>query len=135
METTFFVKVNGIEYPTLSIDGRVKDSDWNDRESKCITMQKDLSSVCDIFTDGMSWSIVQHGTRYIAATDSEGNLVYDDNGNVIIASSTEYIEEYDNSEYHVLGDITKHYDGSVSIKLGKETNEERLLTMLYGGAN
>ena len=41
--------------------------------------------------------------------------------------------EFDNSAYNILGDITVHTDGTCTVKMGKETDEETLLTLLYGG--
>ena len=35
-------------------------------------------------------------------------------------------EVYDNSEYSILGDITVHKDGTVTVKMGKPTAEEIL---------
>ena len=34
------------------------------------------------------------------------------------------VEEYDNSDYCILGDITVHRDGKVTVKMGKPTGEE-----------
>lgn len=40
------------------------------------------------------------------------------------APTTEVVNEYDNSEYSLAGDITDHRDGTVSIKMGKPTEAE-----------
>ena len=37
---------------------------------------------------------------------------------------TPEVEEYDNSDYCILGDITVHRDGTITVKMGKPTAEE-----------
>ena len=39
------------------------------------------------------------------------------------------LEEYDNSEYSIAGDIIDHRNGKVTIKMGKSTAEELLLVL------
>ena len=37
---------------------------------------------------------------------------------------TPEVEEYDNSDYCMAGDVTVHRDGTVTVKMGKPTAEE-----------
>lgn len=94
--------------------GRMKDSDWNDRQSKAITCEMSYEEAITTFVDGMSWSIVEQYDPYI---DDEGNTITPDP------------VEYDNSEFEVLGDITVHKDGTVTVKMGKPTAEELLAVL------
>ena len=121
------VKINGNVYPA-SIAGRMSDKDWDGRESKAITMTGSYATVSALFSDGMAWSIV----------DEHEEQVYDENGEPVLNESGEPTyetkqTEFDNSAYNILGDITVHTDGTCTVKMGKETDEETLLTLLYGG--
>lgn len=129
----YFVKIGEAEYPTLMITGKVKDTNWDNRESKQITMEADFATVSALFMDGTAWSIVQYGTQSIVATDENGNIVYGEDGTPVIENQTEYRNEYDNSEYSVLGDIVVRPDGTCTVNMGKPTDTETLLELLYGG--
>lgn len=121
------VKINGNVYPA-SIAGRMSDKDWDGRESKAVTMTGSYATVSALFSDGMAWSIV----------DEHEEQIYDENGEPVLNESGEPTyetkqTEFDNSAYNILGDITVHTDGTCTVKMGKETDEETLLTLLYGG--
>lgn len=133
MNNTRSIKVAGVEYPVLSIVGKMKDLNWDGRESKAVALEMDISEAIKLFADSPAWSIVEYGTVQSVVTDENGNLVYDEAGNVAMTEETTCTAEYDNSEFCVLGDIVLHPDGTVTINLGKETDEETLLTILYGG--
>ena len=49
MDVNFFIAIDGAEYPTLSITGRVKDASWNDRESKYVKLEMGAAEVAEIF--------------------------------------------------------------------------------------
>lgn len=92
-----YVKINDTLYPA-SISGRTVDNEWNGRESKQISLDMSLVDVLKLFKDDVEWSIV-----------------YDDG---------ETVEEYDNSEFCIVG--------SVSVKMGKPTAKE-INAILMGG--
>ena len=122
-----YIKVNDTLY-TASIGGKMSDKEWDGRESKAITMTGSYAAVSALFSDGMAWSIV----------DEHEEQVYDENGEPVLNESGEPTyetkqTEFDNSAYNILGDITVHTDGTCTVKMGKETDEETLLTLLYGG--
>ena len=121
------IKVNGNLYSAI-IEGRVSDREWGGRESKSITMKGEYDTVSNIFHDGVSWSIVETYTVQKIGED-DFPVVVDDGQPVF----EDRVEEYDNSDFSVLGDITVHPDGTCTVKMGKETNEEKLLILLYGG--
>ena len=63
-----------------------------------------------IFQDGVSWSTVE-------TNSNENDLI---------------IREEDESEYSLVGDITSHQDGTISVVMGKITDRE-LLEIIMGG--
>lgn len=112
-----FVKINGTLYPA-TISGRVSDKDWDNRESKAITLEMDYATAIGLFVDGLAWSIVQQ----------EEVPVLDESG---AQTGTEIQEtEYDNSEYSVAGSVTDHRNGTVTVKMGKPTQIELLEAQL-----
>lgn len=93
-----FVKINGTTYPA-EINGRLKNSAWDGRDTKEIVLEMDYAAAAALFVDGLSWSIV---------CQEEGQPE----------------EEYDNSEYSMVGDITAHRDGTLSVLMGKPLEVE-----------
>jgi hypothetical protein len=133
MNVRFFVAIGGVEYPVLSVKGKIKDAGWNDRESKYIDLQMSAAEVSDIFKDGIDWSIVECGSKAVVDTNEDGTVKYDENGGLAMVETDNYRKEYDNSDFCVLGDIVIHPDGTCTVAMGKETAEEKLITMMYGG--
>ena len=121
------IKISGHLYPA-TITGKTSDREWDGRESKSITLEGDYATVSELFSDGMSWSIVE--TSAVPVFTDEGEAALDESGQQLIKDVT---EEYDNSDYSVLGDITVHQNGTCTVKMGKETDTEMLLVLLYGG--
>lgn len=112
-----FVKINETLYPA-TVSGRVQDKDWDNRESKAITLEMDYATAVNLFADGLAWSIVQQ----------DEVPVLDENGE---QTGTEMQEtEWDNSEYDVAGSITDHRNGTITAKMGKITAEEALAEIL-----
>ena len=103
------VKVNGNEY-AATIFGTHRDIDWGNRESKSITLAMDYATAVATFADDVPWSILYQPSDY-----------YDPETQQMV---TPPVEEYDNSDYCILGDITVHRDGTVTVKMGKPTGEE-----------
>lgn len=92
------IKINGTTYPA-EINGRLKNSAWDGRDTKEIVLEMDYAAAAALFVDGLSWSIV---------CQEEGQPE----------------EEYDNSEYSMVGDITAHRDGTLSVLMGKPLEVE-----------
>lgn len=111
-----------------SVYGRTNDRDWDGRESKSIKISGDYEKISSMFHDGTEWSIVD--TYKAQKFGDDGSPVFGEDGQPVFEDR---VEEYDNSDFSVLGDITVHPDGTCTVKMGKETNEEKLLVMLYGG--
>ena len=98
-----YVKINEILYPA-EISGRVTDKDWNNRESKSITLEMSYEDAAALFVDDLDWEIVY------------------ENG--------ETTEVYDNSELSLAGPITDNRNGTVTVKIGKITAEEALAELM-----
>ena len=107
-----FIKVNGQEYPATLIYN-YKDRNWDMRETKTIYLTMSHDEAAALLPDNTPWSIVQRET--VDVLDEQGKPT---------GETKEVINEYDNSEYSLAGDITDHRDGTVSIKMGKPTESE-----------
>lgn len=130
MSENITIIVEGVEYSVLSIVGKVKDASWNYRESKYIKLEMSAAEVAEIFKDDISWSIVERGERSAVAVDEEGNIIYDEDGNIVMETTEAYRNEYDNSEYCVLGDIVVRSDGTCTVAMGKPTDAEKMQVQL-----
>lgn len=106
-----FVKINNKLYPA-TVSGKVTDKDWDNRESKSITLEMDYANAIKTFVDGRAWSIVQH-------EEIEGEVQE---------------TEFDNSEFNLAGDITDHRDGTITVKMGMLTPLEEAYEIMLGGA-
>ena len=109
---SIYIKVNNKEYPA-TVNGNPTDRNWNGRDTKTIYLTMTHAEVAALLPDNTPWSIVQRDT-----VD-----VLDENG-MLTGQTKEVVNEYDNSEYSLAGDITDHRDGTVSIKMGKPTETE-----------
>ena len=123
-----YIKVQDKQYPAI-ITGRIHDKDWNERESKAIRLEMSYSEAITLFVDDIQWSILQEVEKF-ETTDKEN--INEETGEIELIPVTvpvTTIEEYDNSEYSIAGEIIDHRDGTVTIKMGKPTAEE-LLAMI-----
>ena len=109
---SIYIKVNNTEYPA-TITGEHKDRTWGERDTKTITLTMTHAEVAALLPDNTPWSIVQRDT--VPKYDEDGQPT---------GETKEVVNEYDNSEYSLAGDITDHRDGTVSIKMGKPTEAE-----------
>ena len=127
-----FIKINETLYPA-TISGRVADRDWDNRESKSITLEMDYATAHALFVNGLAWSIVQRDEVPVYEMDENGEPIFDENG-APIQTGTEIQEtEYDNSEYNLAGDLTDHRDGRITAKMGKLTDLEQAYEIMLGG--
>ena len=107
-----YIKVNNTEYPA-EINGNPKDRSWGERDTKTITLTMTATEAAALLPDNTPWSIVQR--EMVDKLDNDGNPT---------GETEEVVNEWDNSEYSLSGDITDHRDGTVSIKMGKPTETE-----------
>lgn len=104
---TTYIQINEINYPA-SITGKIKDSEWNERMSKSITITATYSEAISLFHDNIPWSIIE-------INEEEPQM-------------EPFI--FDNTEYSILGDIIVHTNGTVTVKMGKPTEIEELFNTL-----
>lgn len=109
---SIYIKVNNTEYPA-AVSGANNDRTWDGRDTKTITLTMTHAEVAALLPGNTSWSIVQRDMVDVLAEQGQPT-----------GESKEVVNEYDNSEYSLAGDITDHRDGTVSIKMGKPTEEE-----------
>ena len=113
-----YIKVNNTEYPA-AISGVYNDRTWNERDTKTITLTMTHDEAATLLPSGTPWSIVQRET--VDVLDEQGQPT---------GETKEVVNEYDNSEYSISGEITDYRDGTVSIKMGKPTETETLRKQL-----
>lgn len=109
-----YVKINGTTYPAV-INGKHIDREWNDRESKTITLEMAYTDAIGIFVDDLAWSILMD----VEQEQEDGSIVT-------------VQEEYDNSDYSMAGSVTDNRDGTLAVKMGKPTKIEMLESRITG---
>lgn len=109
---SIYVKVNNTEYPA-TVTGDRADRTWDGRDTKTIRLTMSHDAVAALLPDNTPWSIVQRDM--LDVLDEQGQPT---------GETKEVVNEYDNSEYSLAGDITDHRNGTVSIKMGKPTETE-----------
>ena len=112
-----YIKINENLYPA-TINGKMHDSEWDERASKSITLEMDYETANKMFVNGLVWSIAQECK--VATFDENG----DQNGYKTV------MEEYDNSDYDIAGTITDHRNGMITVKMGKITDSEALAELM-----
>lgn len=115
---SIYVKVNNTEYPA-TVDGVNNDRTWNGRDTKTVTLTMTHAEVAALLPDNTPWSIVQRDM--VDMLDEQGQPT---------GETKEVVNEYDNSEYSISGEITDYRDGTVSIKMGKPTQLEMMQAQL-----
>ena len=115
-----YIKINETLYPA-TIGGKMADREWDNRESKSITLEMDYATASALFVDDLAWAIVEQNKV----------PVYDENGEQIGTEMQE--NEWDNSEYSIAGDLTDHRDGMITAKMGKLTELEEAFEIMLGG--
>ena len=109
---SIYIKVNNTEYPA-TVNGVNNDRSWDGRDTKTITLTMTHAEVAELLPNNTPWSIVQRDM--VDVLDEQGQPT---------GETKEVVNEYDNSEYSIAGDITDHRNGTVSIKMGKPTEAE-----------
>lgn len=127
-----YIRINDTLYPA-TISGRVADRDWDNRESKSITLEMDYATAHALFVNGLAWSIVQRDEVPVYEMDENGEPIFDENGAPIQTGTKIQESEYDNSDYNLAGDLTDHRDGRITTKMGKLTALEKAYEIMFGG--
>lgn len=127
-----YVKIGTTLY-SATVSGKMSDHEWDNRESKSITLEMDYATANALFVDSMAWSIVQQDEVPAYQKDENGELVLDENGNPIPDGTEMQEAEWDNSEFSLAGDLTDHRDGTITAKMGKTTELEEAYEIMLGG--
>ena len=127
-----YIKINETLYPA-TIDGKMVDRDWDNRESKSITLEMDYVTAIALFVDGCAWSIVEQNDVPVFQKDEQGEIVLDENGAPIQTGTEMQETEWDNGEFSLAGDLTDHRDGTINVKMGKLTELEEAYEIMLGG--
>lgn len=106
-----FIKINSQTYPA-EVFGTMRDINWNNRESKSIKLEMNYNDAISLFVDNIKWSIIYQAPSYTSPETEE--------------EVTPKSEEYDNSEFCLVGDITDHRNGYITVKMGKLTSDDML---------
>lgn len=102
-----FLKANNTETPCEAAE-HYRDSAWG-RPTCTVTIKASAAEITALLPSNAPWSLI------------EREDVLDENG-MLTGQTVDH--ERDMSEYSLSGDITDHRDGTVSIKMGKPTEEE-----------
>lgn len=124
-----YIKVNNTLYPA-TIDGRIADYEWNRRDTKSITLTMTYAEVLALLPDNTPWSIIQKDV--VQKYDENGKPLVDADSNPV---TEEITTEFDNSEYTMSGVIRDNRNGTVTIKMGKVTEIESILSELESEVN
>ena len=112
-----FIKINDKLFPGVA-SHTANDREWGGREAMVINAVMTYQEAAELFVNDAEWfTVIQPNGRT------------DENGETIIPDPT----THDQSEYCVAGDITDHRDGTLTIKMGKLTDLEETLDIIYGG--
>lgn len=102
-----FLKANNAETPCEAAE-HYRDSAWG-RPTCTVTIKASAAEIAALLPNNAPWSLIERED----ALDESG------------APTGQTVDhERDMSEYSLSGDITDHRDGTVSIKMGKPTEEE-----------
>lgn len=111
-----YIEINNVKYPAV-ITGRLHDNNWDDRESKAITVEMSYEDAMNLFVDEVKWYIVQEVEERVEQIDENGETTF---------TTVMKDEYYDNSDYSIAGDIINHRNGKITVKMGKPTAAELL---------
>lgn len=107
-----FVSIGGTTYAAI-VDGCIANARWDGRDTKTITLVMSHAEASETFADGAEWTTI---------------CEYDD------PETGKHVRDVcDCSDYCIAGDIIDHRDGTLSVVMGKETELEQALELLYGG--
>ena len=127
-----YIKINSTLYPA-TVSGIVADKDWDNRDTKSITLEMDHATANELFINGATWSIVYEQDVPVYQTNENGEAVLDEHAQPVQIGTEKQTTEYDNSDYNLAGDITDHRDGTITVKMGALTELEEAYEIMLGG--
>ena len=109
-----YVEINNKRY-VATIGGKMRDRDWDDRESKYIRAEITYDEALANFVNGVTWNIIQESEDNIEKVDDKG-----------VRTTETVIKEdvFDNSDFNIAGELIDHRDGTITIKMGKPNDIE-----------
>lgn len=112
-----YIEINGTTCLANVVE-KNRDYDWDFRKIAIIQLPKESVEIANLFEDNLNWKYGQ---------DSEVLVnIYDENNQVIETQIKTERRFNDYSHYSLVGDITKHRNGTMTIKMGQPTAEELL---------
>lgn len=127
-----YININNTLYPA-TIGGKMRDDEWDNRESKFIHTEMTYEEAVSVFSNNVQWSIVQDVERQKEKIVEEQNEETGEVTEKVVIENVIEQEEYDNSDFCILGDIVVHNDGTITIKMGKLTELEEAYELMFGG--
>lgn len=116
------IEINGNRYETVDFYKNTVDAAWDYRKTCTVTLEMDYDLAKTLFVENMEWFLIVEDFKEVVTTDEEGN-------ETTSLEPTEYYDEL--SAYSVVGDMTIHNNGLITITMGMPTAEE-LLAILLG---
>lgn len=107
------IEINNEIYEVNNIINTLSDYNWDNREVIQIEMNISVEKAKELFKGNMTWYRIDP-----SYSDPQGE---------------EIPRKTDLSDYCIIGDIIDHRDGTITIKMGKQTEFERLLKLAFGG--
>lgn len=125
--TETLLKVGAVLFPTVSVGGMMQDAAWGGRQSISVRLRMSYDAAASLLPDGAAWGVVQRTKYRLPAKGDDGEPLVDEDGAPVLEDVV-HDEVQDCSEYTLSGAITDWRDGTVTVKMGKPTDLETVLT-------
>lgn len=116
-----YIEINNERYAVKRFNEMMEDYEWDRRKTCHATVELDYETAKNLFKEDMEWSLVTVET-YLTMVETEDGMEPKEN---IVENSRSL------SEYSMVGDMTIHRDGLLTVVMGQPTAEE-LLAILLG---
>lgn len=125
----WYISIGGQKIPTQPLAGKLRDPDWDDRQTVAITLSRDAAQYLPLFADGAAWSLVHEYTQVVPTLDDNGDIILNDDGTVKSTTQTVTDDLADTYKDFVLASST------FTVKMGKKTASDVLaeLEAAYDG--
>ena len=125
----WYISIGGQKIPTQPLAGKLRDPDWDDRQTVAITLSRDAVQYLPLFADGAAWSLVHEYTQVVPVLDDNGDIILNDDGTVKSTTQTVTDDLADTYKDFVLASST------FTVKMGKKTASDVLaeLEAAYDG--
>lgn len=117
-----YIEINNERYAVKRFNEMAEDYEWNRRKTCHVTVELDYETAKNLFKEDMEWSLITAETYQTMVETEDGMTEPQEN---IVENSRSL------SEYSMVGDMTIHRDGLLTVVMGQPTAEE-LLAILLG---